>query len=198
MAGPIRQLELLACIATQCPGALQKLLVFGRNSTPGLDARRRFTLEIVSSSQSEHTCIDSISRGKVYDLLNKNAVPRKSADLWVAIWFQTAALNGAANVRQSFRGYAVCFLVAHGLRPVCHRVLSPIIYKDRLLISQNAKLCISGLCLVRLILRLYSGGGKALQVHRDRPPGCVSYRQRNIPQHSKSARLASARLRRPC
>jgi hypothetical protein len=69
VAGPIRQLELLACIATQRPGALQKMLVFGRNGTPGLDARRRFTLEIVSSSQSEHTCIDSISRGKVYDLL---------------------------------------------------------------------------------------------------------------------------------
>jgi hypothetical protein len=38
---------------------------------------------------------------------------------------QTAVLNGAADVRQSFRCYAVCFLVAHGLRPVTGFCLSP-------------------------------------------------------------------------
>jgi len=34
MAGPIRQLELLACIAIQRPGALQKMLVFGATVHP--------------------------------------------------------------------------------------------------------------------------------------------------------------------
>ena len=72
-------------VRTSGPGALQKMLVFGRNRTPGLDAQRRFTLEIFSSSQSELTCIDSICRGKVYDLLNKEATPRMSGDLWVAV-----------------------------------------------------------------------------------------------------------------
>ena len=69
MAGPIRQRELIACIATQRPGSLQKMLVFGRNGTPGLDARQRFTLKIFSSRAGEPTCIDSICRGKAYDLL---------------------------------------------------------------------------------------------------------------------------------
>ena len=65
MAGPIRRRELLACIATQRPGALQKMLVFGRNRTPGLDARQRFNPGDILFRAGEHTCIDSISRGKV-------------------------------------------------------------------------------------------------------------------------------------
>jgi hypothetical protein len=53
--------------------------------------------------------------------------------------------------------------------------------EPRLLLSFNAEPRASGICPVRLNLRLHLGGGKALQVHRDRPPGRVSYRQRNIP-----------------
>ena len=80
MAGPIRQRELLACIVTQRPGALHKMLVYGRNGTPGLDARRRFTLEMFSSSASDLTCIDSICRRKVYDFVeNEYAMPRMTA-----------------------------------------------------------------------------------------------------------------------
>src|ERR1039457_2923021 len=53
--------------------------------------------------------------------------------------------------------------------------------EPRLLLSFNAELCASWICPVHLNFRLHLGGGKALQVHRDRPPGRVSYRRRNIP-----------------
>jgi len=74
--GTIRQGALHACITTLRPGALHERSVSGCSGTFGLDARRRSTLEIFSSSVSEPTYTDAICRRKFRVWLNKNATVR--------------------------------------------------------------------------------------------------------------------------
>jgi hypothetical protein len=63
--GPLRQRELLACIAAWRPGELHNILAFGRNRTPGLDTRRLLDPRDFLSRAGQLTCIDSICRSKV-------------------------------------------------------------------------------------------------------------------------------------